>query len=205
MSQDRAEQDLERGYALRVPTAAKFRLTDDKNHEVVDPHIITAVIKAIEGAWVRVQVSDKISVQFPNIEDLLWQTACRAKDIDYEIMISGLYVRLTKAVRSNYWAGLALPQEISKLYGRTISHPAGRINLTIGTGISDPTIVRLFAHELRHIGQFRRGRKQTGFLGTYPMPTEDIEPDCLDFEEEVASRFRVDCHASSGYEAFSPK
>lgn len=71
---------------------------------------------------------------------------------------------------------------------RYISHPAGKITFTIGTNVWFSDLIRLFAHELRHIGQFNRGLQQYGVLTTDPMTNQETEADAYAFEERILAK-----------------
>lgn len=133
----------------------------------------------------RFDITAAVEQDHPGIQDLLWRIAVLAKNADPDIKLMGLYVRAIKDTSDINWSGWALPEEESYLYRKKLVHPAGRIDLRIGTGVSDVGITRLFAHELRHIGQFHRGRQVHGYLTTDHLPDEEVEPDCYAFEDEI--------------------
>lgn len=143
----------------------------------------------------RVAISRGVVTLRPELEDQLWAVACHAKEADHDIKLTGLHVQIRKACQPEHWAGLAWPKEETWRYNRIVVHPAGRIDLSIGTGVQASSIIRLFAHELRHIGQFHRGRKIYGYLTTEHMYEDEIEPDCYDFEEYVLQK----CHKPNRY------
>jgi hypothetical protein len=129
-------------------------------------------------------ISDAMQKAHPNLEGVLWRTACMAKEQDNDIMISGLLVRIVKS-KDLYWTGSADPHEESILYKKKLIHPAGRIDLRLTTGMIQRSIVVLFAHELKHIGQFHRGRKKNGVLSVEGADYL-IEEDCILFEKQIA-------------------
>lgn len=137
----------------------------------------------------RVITTDAIRHHHPNIENELWQTACFAKDQDPDIMLMGLLVRVKLASEKDYWAGITYPEEESVYYGKKYIHPAGRINLYLGSDVTSRNKAILMAHELKHVGQFHRGRKLKGFLNLDHMHSDDeIEEDCIFFEKEIANK-----------------
>lgn len=144
----------------------------------------------------RIDVSPAISRAFPDLDELLWNVGVYSKESDWDIKLMGLYVRIKKHRFATQWYGWAHPQEESTLYGRRFIHPAGRIDLGVGCSVGEDEIVRLFAHELRHIGQFHRGRKIYGYLTTEHMKEQRVESDCYEFEEYIAKKFGP---AHSGY------
>lgn len=135
----------------------------------------------------RQAISDGVISDHPGIEDLLWRVAVYSCENDPDITLTGLYLQVRRSPDHLAWSGKAWPKESSGGI-RRISHPAGRINLCIGADVPDKDIIRLFAHELRHIGQFHRGRKVCGFLGTYPLDNDEVEPDALRFELDILNK-----------------
>lgn len=132
----------------------------------------------------RTDISPCILKAHQNIDNILWRTACACKEQDNDITINGLFVRVTKS-STKYWTGTAFPYESSSLHYKVISHPAGRINLRLTIDMIDRSVVILFAHELRHIGQFHRGRKKFGFLVS-EAHENDSEDDSREFEKLIA-------------------
>lgn len=145
----------------------------------------------------RVDCSSSITRAFPDLEDLLWNVGVYAKNEDRDIKLMGLRVRAIKSRAPDHWYGWAHPWEESSLYGSRLIHPAGRIDLGLGSAIREQDIVRVFAHELRHIGQFHRGRKRFGYLTTEHMKESTIEQDCYDFEESIVRKFGLACKGYS--------
>lgn len=138
----------------------------------------------------RILISKSVQKNHPLLERELWESACIAKDIDPDIILMGLLVKIKQTPNSDnrYWSGMAYPSEESSLYGQMLSHPAGRINLYLGTKVSSKEKTILMAHELRHIGHFHRGRKMTGYLNDNHMTTKEAEDDCQCFELEVLDK-----------------
>jgi hypothetical protein len=135
---------------------------------------------------VKTIISQSIQKAHPNLERILWRTACIAKEYDNEITISGLFVRVTKSP-SLYWSGNADPLEETVLYNKIICHPAGRVNLKLTGGMVERSVIILFAHELRHIGQFNKGRRKYGVLMTEITESDYlIEKDAYTFEKKIA-------------------
>lgn len=138
----------------------------------------------------RVSISKGVLKHRPELENQLWNIGCYAKEIDPDIKLMGLHVRVIKARNKGHWYGWAHPEEESTHYRKKLIHPAGRIDLSIGESVSDIALVRLFAHELRHIGQFHRGRKLRGYLTCEYMKDGEVEPDCYRFEDDIVRRYR---------------
>lgn len=129
-----------------------------------------------------------------DLDEELWQIAVVSKEADPDIKLMGLFVRvrLSSSSKEDYFSGISYPYEESNYNGRRILHPAGRINMTLGTKVSEEDKAILFAHELRHIGQFHRGRKIRGYLDADFMGDDyKIEGDCYKFEQEVISRLYI--------------
>lgn len=142
----------------------------------------------------RTSISPSVLKAYPDIDDILWDTLVYAKNADWDIRTNGLHVRVQKAHMPKDWWGWAYPEEQSRAYRKMLIHPAGRISLTVGDDVSRLEIVRLVAHELRHIGQFHRGRKLTGYLTTEWMKESEVELDCYEFEEYVVKKYaKVTC------------
>lgn len=138
----------------------------------------------------RVVVSPAVREDHPMIFQHLWSVAVEAQELDPDIHLHGLFVNAKRSRLLDHWAGNAWPEERTWDARRKMLwlHPSGRITMSIGTDLYDYDIARLFAHELRHIGQFHRCRYRTGFLGTDHMADEDVEPDAIAFEEELLSK-----------------
>lgn len=143
----------------------------------------------------RIYVSPSIDVLYPDIEELLWDVGLKAWRVDRDIQLEGLRVRVTKAREPDSWYGWAFPWQKSCLYGKHLIHPAGRIDLSIGAKVDDDVIITLFAHELRHIGQFHRGRQIYGYLTTQHMNEQCVETDCYEFEESILDQYVDLCAA----------
>lgn len=144
----------------------------------------------------RVDATLAIAQAFPDLEDLLWNIGVYAKNADHDIKLMGLRVRVLKARKADNWYGWAHPFEESVLYGNRLIHPAGRIDLGLGSKTSKEEVIRVFSHELRHIGQFHRGRQIFGYLTTEHMNPPHIEEDCYEFEDCIVGKFGM---ARKGY------
>jgi hypothetical protein len=145
-----------------------------------------------QGEALRFNISESVYQDHPYIEELLWNVAVHSKQADPDIKLMGLHVQVRRSRKSKHWAGNAWPNEETRVYRtRTpslIVHPAGKVTMSIAADCSERDVMRLFAHELRHIGQFHRGRRLYGYLTTAPMAEEDIEVDCYDFEDSILEK-----------------
>lgn len=138
----------------------------------------------------RVLIGPKTRLTRPELRSQLWTVAVNAQEIDPDIHVLGLLVRIRQSRVPQNWEGNAWPDERSydARSRRLYVHPAGKITMSIGEQVPYPEVVRLFAHELRHIGQFHRNRYETGFLGTDNMLDYQVEPDCYEFEDKVLAK-----------------
>lgn len=125
---------------------------------------------------------------FPAIDELcadVKRVACR---LDRDIRTRELRV---DARRNNFpgtYKGWAHPVTRYSEGARTTYHSDGLIRMFIGRECGDEDIIRLYAHELRHIGQFHRGRKEYGTMTIAPLSTLDSEADAEAFEDRVLDR-----------------
>lgn len=157
----------------------------------------------------KVILSAAVKQDRPGLDDRLWEIACASKEADPDITLMGLMVKIRRSRYVDYWNGHAWPYEHSpwdyedlrRYEGRVEVHPAGKITMSIGEEVPDEDVDRLFAHELRHIGQFHRGRKQFGYLTTDHMGLYEVEPDALGFEQAILERMSVpnlnNCYSTS--------
>lgn len=139
----------------------------------------------------RVIYSQTVGHNHPAIEEQLWGVAVRCKEADPDIKLMGLHVSLRSSTPT-HWAGQAFPEEETYLLRPRglIIHPAGRITMSVGAKVTYTSIVRLFAHELRHIGQFHRGRRLYGYLTDEWLDENQVEPDACEFEETILQRMK---------------
>lgn len=137
----------------------------------------------------KVVLSQSVLEDHPKINELLWATAVAAKEEDPDIHLMGLRVQVRRSCKKTFWSGHAWPCEhTTTSTGKVHVHPAGKITMSVGCDCSEQDIVQLFAHELRHIGQFHRGRYEYGYL-TCDWVDYDVEQDCYDFEDIILYKF----------------
>ena len=122
-----------------------------------------------------------------DLDYLLWEVNDVAHKLDPDIPTKDFYVGAQVSRYPTSWTGHAHPQEkyYDKRRGKTLECPNGRVTMSFGEYVSENRIRRLFAHELRHLGQFERGRKETGQLNLRHMYRLLVEPDCIAFEGRV--------------------
>lgn len=145
-------------------------------------------------------ISVTLQKTHPDLETILWRTACLSKEHDNDIQFDGLLVRATKS-RTQYWTGSASPYEDSTIRTKKYIHPGGRIDLHLTKGMVRRSIIVLFAHELRHIGQFHRGRKKYGVMGWDGTPEDEFERDCMEFEQLIANLMMAGTSTYKGIDA----
>ncbi len=145
-----------------------------------------------KASAMRFNISDTVLRDHPGIEELLWSIAVHSKEEDPDITLMGLYVQVRRSRKRTHWAGNAWPTEHTRCYRTKVPtvtvHPAGKITMSIGADCTQEDIIQLFSHELRHNGQFHRGRQRFGYMTCDPMPEEDIEPDCYEFEDTILTK-----------------
>lgn len=124
---------------------------------------------------------------FPGLDELLVRVRSVACSLDRDIRVSDLRVEARKHRGEAVYQGWAHPRASSVIGGRTVRHRDGLVRLAIGSGCEDEDIIRVFAHELRHIGQFHRGRRHYGQL-SLAMCEVASEQDAEDFEDRVLER-----------------
>lgn len=130
--------------------------------------------------------SPRILSCHPGIVDLLLSVHRAARELDEDIPVDGIRVDVRAARWPGSWAGTAYRQtsSLDRRYRRRV-HGGGRITMRVGDDVADRSIVRIFAHELRHLGQFQRGAQQTGRLQIVGMTARVYERDCRTFEGRV--------------------
>jgi hypothetical protein len=139
----------------------------------------------------KLSVHYKIRQRFPKIEGLFWETAYLAREFDPDIQLNGLWVtiRPSRSANSTFYEGIAYPVENTRRGDYVVIHPAGKISISLSKQVSEADQISLFAHELRHIAQFHRGRKINGHFNNHYMGDNDIaEEDCYDFQDKIVDR-----------------
>lgn len=125
---------------------------------------------------------------FPGVDELLTKVKGVACKLDRDIRTRDLRVEARRNNQPGFFKGWAYPLTRAREGQRVTYHQDGLIRMYVGAQCVDEEIVRLYAHELRHIGQFHRGRRQYGTMTIHPMSQEASEHDADDFEERVLVR-----------------
>jgi hypothetical protein len=133
----------------------------------------------------QVSCSAGVDCEFPHIRPLLNDVKRVVREKDRHVRVSGLYVDVRLSRRHDRYNGWAHPDTYSIRWGQLRVHDNGWVQMSLGASCSDKDIIRLFAHELRHIGQFNRGKSLIGVLSTYPLNQQQSEDDAYDFEGRI--------------------
>lgn len=125
-----------------------------------------------------------------DIDYLLWNINQIAHKLDSDIPTESFYVSIRKSRYPRYFAGHAYPYTtfMDLRRGKYIICPNGRISMSLGTLVNEEDICCLFSHELRHLGQAARQRKDKGYLTFNGLNSREIESDCRSFEERVVTK-----------------
>jgi hypothetical protein len=141
----------------------------------------------------KLYISANLKNHFPGIEALLKEIGKFAKSLDKDIRTRDLYVEAKCCPNYTEFGGTAHPFTLTydRRWGRKqwLCHPPGKITMSIGIWTEETDVARLFGHELRHIGQFKRGSNEFGHLTIDPLALKQAESDAYEFEEYVAERF----------------
>lgn len=125
---------------------------------------------------------------FPWVDNLFARVRRVACRLDRDICVRDLRVEAQCNAQPEFYRGLAYPVTRRYVGTRATYHADGLIRLYIGARCDEEDIICLFAHELRHIGQFHRGRQRYGAMTVDPLSNEDSEADAHDFELRVLDR-----------------
>lgn len=125
---------------------------------------------------------------FPAVDDLLAKVRKVACKLDKDIHIRDLRVEARRNTQPRYFTGWAYPLTRFTDGNGTTYHRDGLIRMQIGALSTDEDITRLYAHELRHIGQFHRGRARYGAMSIAPLTEDESEADADEFELRVLER-----------------
>jgi len=134
---------------------------------------------------VQVLCSAGVECEFPDLRPLLNDVKGLIRSIDGNVRVRDLLVETRLSPSQEAFNGWAHPEIFSVRRSRFRSHDSGWIQMSLGVECSERDIIRLFAHEMRHISQFNRGRKRYGTLTINPMTVIDSEDDAYDFELRV--------------------
>lgn len=133
----------------------------------------------------------------PRLRDDLKEISEAARWLDSDIKHRGVLVcaRMAPTGRDpDSFSGMAWPNESSiVMYGPRPGlwqHPRGRIDLRLAHCMSWEDKVRLFAHELRHLGQFHQGWRNGGDSICLPYSPKTAEADAYAFENLVLETLR---------------
>lgn len=122
----------------------------------------------------EITVSPSVQKALCNMEELVELVASVAVELDPDIDLPNLWVRVEKGDGNGY----ASRATISYVRGRKRVHPAGCVFVTYQ---SEHRFVRSLAHCIRHIGQFaRQGPPERASQGKAARETYWGDPDVLD-------------------------
>jgi hypothetical protein len=140
------------------------------------------------GELVNLALSKGAVDTLPYISLVLYEISALAVEIDPDIGLSGLYVEGQISKKPTHYSGVAYPSTLSIKRKHTIFHPNGKIALSFARRNSFEEIVRLFGHELRHIGQYHRGRETHECMTIRPLTGDESEEDAYWFEDQLWER-----------------
>lgn len=142
-----------------------------------------------------IELSQTLQQTRPHLADWISEAAYWCQSVDPDIDLDGLHISVRQSRKLRNWTGAAWPHSVSldRRRHKRRKHPSGRVTLTIGKLVPRAEVARITAHELRHIGQFARGRKLIGHL-TCMMGDRESECDSLIFEGKVMRAMNItDC------------
>lgn len=123
--------------------------------------------------------------------DLVERTALTCQEMDPDIVTDSLLVEARRHPRKTRFQGWAHPEYWSIFRGTSRIHMDGRIQIVVGDRVRTTDVIRVIAHELRHIGQFHRGQELTGELTQEPLSDAECEDDAYGFEYTMLDRLGV--------------
>jgi hypothetical protein len=126
----------------------------------------------------------------PVTSTVLFEVAKVCTELDSDLCLDGLYIEGQINKRPEYYGGIAYPSTLTKTRKQTVFHPDGKIVLNFSRSNNFEEVVRLFAHELRHIGQFHRGRETHDYMTIQPLTSNESEEDAYWFETQVWKTWR---------------
>lgn len=133
----------------------------------------------------QVSCSAGIDCEFPDLRLLLNDVKAVVREVDRDLRVRGLFVETRLSPSHSDFNGWAHPDNFSVRRNNFRYHPDGWVQMSLGFECGERDIIRLFAHELRHISQFNRGKKKYGTLTINPLSIEESEDDAYDFELRV--------------------
>jgi hypothetical protein len=125
---------------------------------------------------------------FPALDELLAEIKRIACKLDRDIRTRDLRVEARRNTQPDFYKGWAYPVTRLRDGNGTTYHGDGLVRLHVGANCDEADVVRLYAHELRHIGQFHRGRKAYGTMTISPLSQQASERDAERFEARVLKR-----------------
>jgi hypothetical protein len=139
-----------------------------------------------------IRVSSNLSNFIPDLKEMLYEVAACSRSLDRKIRTKHLYVEARCAPWTDDFSGTAFAEAytIDRRWQKTkvILHENGKVTMSLGSSVGFEHVARLFAHELRHIGQFHRGKERYGFLFCVPKSEKESEIDAFCFEQKVVDR-----------------
>lgn len=138
----------------------------------------------------EIRISQRLKDTQPDLNHILTEISCLARSLDRKIKSRDVLVKIRCDPHPENFVGTAWPMTYSVDRRKVVSHVNGKITMTLGYGCGTKETTILFAHELRHLGQFYRGRERYGILTTRPLAAWESEIDAYEFENKVWERMR---------------
>lgn len=137
-------------------------------------------------------MSGPLQEAHPDLHRNLREIVKCCRSFDRDLRTRNLLVDVRR-LRDNCYCGSALPKEYSwdrrRRHGSQLSyHQNGKITMSINERTPIEGIARLFSHELRHIAQFHRGKRQFGTLTILSLTPLQAEDDAYEFEDDILGR-----------------
>lgn len=137
------------------------------------------------------RLSPRLQAAFPWLRDEASAIVRECRRVDRDLRTGDLLVEARCHPRVARFQGWAHPQAFSWFRDQPRTHENGRIQLVVGEAIRRTDFVRLLAHELRHIGQFHRGKREFGYLTSEHMTDAECENDAYLFEYKILDRLGI--------------
>lgn len=158
-----------------------------------DEPLARRILTCYADSMFPIELSKAVDQAFPALLADLRFIHVSACDLDSDIPLCGIVVRVKLSRNAYSWGGHAYPHTATTdRHEKTIDHPNGRVTMSLGADIAYTDIVRLFSHELRHLAQFARGKDWSGSMTLDHLERRDIEPDCLKFEGRALKHMLLD-------------
>ena len=110
----------------------------------------------------QVLCSAGVECEFPDLRPLLDDVKGLIRSIDGNVRVRDLLVETRLSPSQEAFNGWAHPEIFSVRRGQFRSHNSGWIQMSLGVECSERDIIRLFAHEMRHISQMKLSRLHPG-------------------------------------------